>query len=258
MLEIGQKLKPERVIIEPTGVATISQIQSIISAELFEEFIDDVHNILVVDATGFMQLFKANPHFVESQVKNAHLALLNKCDLVDNARAKVTQNAVLAINPDITVLMTEFGAVDWADYTMALSTASSNSKRFKGVEKTSLHDPDALPMHNETPSSHVHREEDGLGHESFGFSYEDGCFDQQALINFFETLKAGRSEVGEVVRAKGIFQIEEGWILIELASGQVSFQPIKRSDTSKLLVIGKQLQKESARKALEGCLISSC
>lgn len=123
MLEICNVIRPERVIIEPTGVATIAQIQSIFQAELFEDAIDKIHNVMVADATGFMGLYKANRHFVESQVRNAHLALLNKCDKVDKRKASVTQGAISAINPDIIVLMTEFGAVDWGEYQFALATA---------------------------------------------------------------------------------------------------------------------------------------
>ena len=135
MLEISRTINPERVIVEPTGVATIAQIRSIVEAQLFEDTIEHINNIFIADATGFMNLYKANRHFVESQVKNAKLALLNKCDRVDKRKAMVIQGAILAINPEMTVLMTEFGAVDWAEYQFALSTApGSGQKAWKEKE----------------------------------------------------------------------------------------------------------------------------
>jgi G3E family GTPase len=78
MLEISRSMRPKRVIVEPTGVATIAQIRSIVDAQLFEDVIEKIHHIMIADATGFMGLYRANRHFVESQVKNAHLVLLNK------------------------------------------------------------------------------------------------------------------------------------------------------------------------------------
>ncbi|MGB5617228.1 MAG: GTP-binding protein, partial [Desulfobacterales bacterium] len=128
LLDICRTIWPERVIIEPTGVATIAQVRSIIEAQLFEDTIREINDILIADATGFMGLYKANRHFVESQVENADVVLLNKCDKVDKTKAMVTRSAISAINPEITVLMAEFGAVDWADYHLALS-AAPRSKR---------------------------------------------------------------------------------------------------------------------------------
>ncbi|MGD9073513.1 MAG: GTP-binding protein, partial [Desulfobacterales bacterium] len=87
LLDISRKIGPERVIIEPTGVATIAQVRSIIEAQLFEDTIREINDILISDATGFMGLYKANRHFVESQVENADVVLLNKCDKVDKTKA---------------------------------------------------------------------------------------------------------------------------------------------------------------------------
>jgi G3E family GTPase len=87
MLEIIESIKPQRLIIEPTGVATIGQIRSIVEAQMFENVIREVNHVLIADATGFMGLYKANPHFIESQVENARIVLLNKCDKVAHTEA---------------------------------------------------------------------------------------------------------------------------------------------------------------------------
>ncbi|UCF92230.1 MAG: GTP-binding protein, partial [Desulfobacterales bacterium] len=139
ILDISRRIQPERIIIEPTGVATISQVRSIVQAQLFENTIREVNDIMITDATGFMGLYKANRHFVESQVKNAHIVLLNKCDRVDKRNAMVIRSAISAINPEITVLMTEYGAVDWAEYHLALSAAPRSSKDVEEEEEFETH-----------------------------------------------------------------------------------------------------------------------
>lgn len=257
MLEISRTIRPERVIIEPTGVATIAHVQSIIEAQLFENVIEQINNIMIADATGFMGLYKANRHFVESQVENTHLALLNKCDMVHKRKAMVTQGAISAINPHITVLMTEFGAVDWAEYQMALSSAPRRKEEAwreeghirpaGGINHAQLHE--EAEYH-----PHFHEEEDALGYESFGCVYGDLTFDQGALEEFFQDLKASGSKMGEIVRAKGIFRVRDGWILMELASGEFSSQPLKQSSETKVSVIGKGLDREMIGAALERCV----
>jgi G3E family GTPase len=260
MLEICRSLKPARVIVEPTGVATIAQIRSIIEAQLFEKTIETINNILIADATGFMNLYKANRHFVESQVENAQLALLNKCDRVDKRKAMVIQGAISAINPELPVLMTQFGAVDWAEYQLALSTASGSGLAAWRENKKSNHFHEAAdrlhPFFDEGHDRHIHlhENEDALGYESFGCVYNHAAFDRGALEDYFRQLNATRSRMGNIVRAKGVFRINDSTILMELASGEFSTQPISSSSESKISVIGKRLDREMIKSALDRCV----
>jgi G3E family GTPase len=256
MLEICRTINPERVIIEPTGVATIAQIRAIVEAQLFEGTIDKINNILIADATGFMNLYKANRHFVESQVEHAHLALLNKCDKVDKKKAKVIQGAILAINPEISVLMTEFGAVDWAEYQLALSTAP-RSKEIVGNKNYpySLHDMEnSFAEGGHADHHHFQEEADALGYESFGCVYDGTSFDQKSLESFFQELIAANSTMGEIVRAKGIFQIGAKAMLIELASGEITLQPVGQINRSKVSIIGAGLNREMISASLLRCV----
>ena len=250
LLDIMQSIQPQRVIIEPTGVATIAQIRSIIEAQLFEKVISRIHYVLISDATGFMGLYKANPHFVESQVKNARIVLLNKCDRVDKRKAMLTRDAISAINPDTTVITTEFGAVDWSQYQLALSTPPE-SKNLQ-TERTFISDHRQDEWIGDKGAIHLHDEEDALGYESFGLVYSDLTFDEKDLSNFFERLNA--SEMGEVVRAKGIFRVGNKSILMELASGELSSQPVRLAEQSKVSIIGRKLNRKEIGGALERCV----
>ena len=260
MLEISRSINPERVIIEPTGVATIAQVRSIIEAQLFEDAIQKINNILIADATGFMGLYKANRHFVESQVRNAQLALLNKCDRVDKRKAMVTQGALSAINPEMSVLMTEFGVVDWGEYQFAMATAPGSKedvwKEENHLTQITAAKGESHPHHDEEGELHVHfhEEEDALGYESFGCIYDDLSFDWRALEGFFQELNASKSRMGEIVRAKGIFRVGDKWILMELASGEFASQPVTQSSHWKVSIIGRKLDRELIGSALERCV----
>lgn len=250
LLDIMQTIKPERVIIEPTGVATIGQIRSIVEAQLFEKAISKIHYVLITDATGFMGLYRANSHFVESQVKNARAILLNKCDKVDRRMAMLTRDAISAINPEATVLLTEFGAVDWHQYQLALSTSLGSD--FQAANAfIAAHQHDGRVAKDKT-TIHLHDEEDALGYESFGLVYNDLTFDENHLAAFFHKLNG--TEMGEVVRAKGIFRVGGKSILMELASGECSSQPVKPIEESKVSIIGRKLDRKGIGAALEQCV----
>jgi G3E family GTPase len=256
LLEISRAIRPERVIIEPTGVATIAQVRSIIAAQLFEKTIRQINDILIADATGFMGLYKANRHFVESQVENADVVLLNKCDKVDKTKAVVTRSAISAINPEVTVLMAEFGAVDWADYHLALS-AAPRSKRTRIEDEHNQVKDEAKNLMSEAVSRghpHFHEEEDALGYESYGCVFGDLSFDRSALEAFFRELNEPNFGISEIVRAKGIFRLGDRGVLMELASGEFSFQPMRQLKESKISIIGKNLNREMIGAALERCV----
>jgi G3E family GTPase len=102
--------------------------------------------------------------------------------------------------------------------------------------------------------THFHENEDALGYESFGCVYTEISFDRGTLEDFFQELNASQSKMGEIVRAKGVFQIGTRYILMELASGEFSSQPISRSAESKISVIGRGLDRETIRTALDRCV----
>jgi G3E family GTPase len=258
LLDIMNNIKPDRIIIEPTGVATISQVRSIVGAQLFEEAITRINDILIADATGFMELYKANRHFVESQVENADIAILNKCDKIDRKRAMVTRSAISALNPEISVLTTQYGAVDKAEYLSALSAARNSSE----TSDEKFHSRDSGKTGNffvgigDKTSLHFHENEDSLGYESYGRVFQDALFDKKALEQLFLEMNEPRSPLGDIVRAKGIFRVSEKGMLMELASGEFSSQPTGFCEKTKVTVIGKNLNREKLGEALERCLVA--
>lgn len=256
IFEIHNVFHPDRIIIEPSGVATISTIDWILKAQTLEPVIDKINKILIVDATGFKALYKANRSFVESQLEGAHLVILNKCDRVDKRTAQLTQSAVSSINPNIMVLQAEYAAVNWLEYHQALSNTNFASLPAMGrleLDSVSSESNHESPEQTELHIPHFQETEDVLGYESFGTIYDDSIFNFQKLETFFINLNKEEGGFGEIVRAKGIFCIGEKSIVMEQASGDISSQPTRPSKQSKVTIIGKNLNRLSIREALSNC-----
>ncbi len=269
--EIRSVINPDRIIIEPTGVATIAQIQGILASQVADGGISALHKILIADAKGFMKLYKANRYFVESQVEHAHIAVLNKCDLVDKQKALLISSAISAINPEISVFMTQFGILDWQEYRLALSSAQTKPTAFNQMlglprrQDQHDHSTDSLSKVNQvlgqdqtqedySPDIDFDAEAPNLGYESFGAVFENQSFDSQRLEALFQDLNTRESSLGKIVRAKGIFLTADHWRVIELASNEISSQPIRASVQSKICIIGNALKRQQIHEALERCL----
>jgi G3E family GTPase len=152
--------------------------------------------------------------------------------------------------------MAEFGAVDWADYHLALSAAPRSQRTRIEDDHDRAHD-DVENVIAEADSNghpHFHEEEDALGYESCGYVLGDRSFDRDALEAFFTELNETNSGIGEIVRAKGVFRLGDRGILMELASGEFSFQPMGPLKESKVSIIGKKLNREKIAAALERCV----
>jgi len=156
--------------------------------------------------------------------------------------------------------MTEFGAVDWAEYQFALSTAPGSGQKAWKEKGFITHITEAAGEDHFPPDegrdlhTHFHENQDALGYESFGCVYDDISFNRGTLEDFFQQLNASESKMGEIVRAKGVFRIGDRYILMELASGEFSSQPLSRSGESKISIIGRGLDREMIRTDLDRCV----
>lgn len=260
LLEIERFHKPDRVVIEPTGVATITQIQRILDIQVCEGKISHINNILITDATGFIKFYKSNRHFVESQIQHAHIALINKCDRVDKHQTMLIRSSLLSVNPEVTVFLTQYGNLDWEDYQFTLSKLSTDKLELPDKNETGIAINNLTNSKNynhpgtSLPGISLMENLPNLGFESFGTIFENNSFQQDRLESFFRQMIDNVSEYGRIVRAKGIFKVDNKWLIIELASNEVSSLPIRPVGESKITIIGTALKKDRIRMALDQCI----
>jgi G3E family GTPase len=235
ILDISQTFAPDRVIVEPTGIATIAQILNIFGSLYFEKLIEEVRTILIADVTNFMNFYKASRHFVESQVKRARVVLLNKVDRVKPLTTDLIRDAIASINPQVKIIPTTFANVDLKVLEEALGSVPTQFYEPLEAKTVSLIE-DLSPFHD---------------YEAFSLAL-DLTFNKESLRLFFEELK--EQTMGEVERAKGIFRVLEGWAVFQLASGEVSVELGNSFERSGVTIIGKGLKKDLITQRIQECV----
>jgi len=219
IIEIFRTYAPRRLLIEPTGVATITQVvRALCHADLVGD-ISGARVIVVVDAVTFAKRLRDSPGFFTSQVAQADVVLLNKIDLVEPARVKALHATLETMAPGAWIIPTDHGRID---------------------------DPSALPaphpLGDPGEAAEVLQDLESL---SYTLS---GTLSRRALVHLLETLAQGA--FGEVDRAKGIVESDEGWLRLDLASGQVDVAPSGPVPGSRLVVIGRGLRTVELQAAL--------
>ncbi len=234
MLELNERLSPDRIIVEPTGVATISQIMQILEGEDMRELYSDLRLIHLLDASEFMSFIKSHRNFIENQIRRSKSVLLNKIDRVKPMMVDLLVESIKEINPDVMVYRTSFGRLNDAELEIILGISGQGEDEFQLQ-----------------PQDFVH--EHGLADQfqSYGKRFLN-TFSRQRLESFFEKMKFGA--FGKIVRAKGIFRTPEEWIKLELASSEVRLEVVPAAKYSVVSIIGQEIAKEYLESSLGGCL----
>jgi G3E family GTPase len=218
IMEIFRTYAPRRLLIEPTGVATIAQVvRALCHADLVGD-ISGARVIVVVDAVTFAKRLRDSPGFFTSQVAQADVVLLNKIDLVEPARVKALHATLETMAPGAWIIPTDHGHID---------------------------DPSALPAPH--PLGDPGEAEVLQDLESLSYTLS-GMLSRRALVDLLQALAGGA--YGEVDRAKGIVESDEGWLRLDLASGQVDVAPSGPVPGSRLVVIGRGLRTAELQAAL--------
>ena len=214
--EIIQKIAPERIIVETTGLAEPEALVFNIQDALPQCRLDGV--ISVIDADMFVR-FPDVGHTTRLQIEGADVLLLNKIDLVEPVQIEPLETKLRQINPTASIVRTERCRID--------------PELLFGVG----------PEKKITCPDHRHQPE----FESFAFISEKNlardCFER-----FADSLPAN------VIRAKGFVCFGDGVQLFNFVAGRWDLEPFK-TDRTELVFIGRKIaaEKETILDALKKC-----
>jgi G3E family GTPase len=95
--EIRDRYEPDWAVVEPTGLATPSQVVQAVGSNLPE--IEEVRVICVVDASRYDLLLSMMTPLLTAQIEDADTIAINKVDLVDRMVVKRVVDGVKQMNP---------------------------------------------------------------------------------------------------------------------------------------------------------------
>jgi len=219
LTKIKEQFKPDRLIIEPSGIASPSGVTEVLDTLN----IGPATVVGIVDATEFMDAHETDMYgwFFKSQVTRSDIVLVNKTDLVDAEKKEATILLVEALNRSAVVIPTVNAEID-AD----------------------------LLQH----SIPLPRKECGDGH-TVRIKSVTVKFKKPVTLEYLTDVFEGmaRGDYGTVVRAKALVQTGRGPYRLDLASKQVNSEAFEHEVTSsRLVVIGTDLNEEKIRKIESG------
>lgn len=216
--EIIQKVAPEMIIVETTGLAEPEGLAFNIQEALPQCRLDGV--VSVIDADMLVR-FPELGHTTRLQIEGADILLLNKIDLIEPIQIEPLEKKLREINPTAAIVRTERCQIE--------PEPLFGIGREKKV---------ARPEHKHQPEF-----------ESFAFSSHK-IFSRDCFERFADDLPAG------VIRAKGFVRFADSAQLFNFVAGRWELEPFEAKRTE-LVFIGKGIaeQKEAIVSALKECEI---
>jgi G3E family GTPase len=215
--EIIEKIAPELIIVETTGLAEPEALVFNIQEALPQCRLDGV--VSVIDADMLVR-FPELGHTTRLQIEGADILLLNKIDLVEPAQIEPLERKLCEINPTAAIVRTGRCRVD-----PELLFGIGREREL------------GLPQHQHE-----------LEFESFTFSSEK-IFPRDCFERFANSLPTS------VIRAKGFVRFADRTELFNFVAGRWDLEPFE-AERSELVFIGKKIiaEKSAILRALDECM----
>ena len=284
------KYAPQRVIIEPSGVADVASLLAVLNRPGVVENIRELRVYTLIDAGAFLRDFARMQRYFQIQAKVSRLFVLNKADLASGAELRLIESTLADLNPGSRAVRAKFGeaieggAIDPALARVAMSPKVDENADESAVPKLGLakgpaqaaatlktsringhnHDHDHSHGHEHGRTHSLaggravplaeHEQHDGveLGLESWSAQVDKPC-NIEALDRFLQTVTTGG--FGNVERLKGIVQAGSGWLRFDVAGGRSSILAFSPAgpEQPRVMAIGRDVDRNGLMGGLAAC-----
>lgn len=220
VLTIANAIDPEYLVVEPTGVAKLSNIIENIS-QLEYERISILSPITIVDAYSIDKLSVEFSDIYKNQLKNARTILVSKTENMSVEEKDALGSKILNINQDADVFTEHYSGFDISWWNDLLSTGY-DGKKILDDEKG---------------------EDDALDN----FSIRGATLDDFQRI-FFVLESLIRGEYGDIIRAKGSLKVDGVNVKFDVVDSKYSILIGAESSSQNLVFIGKNIKRQKLRK----------
>ena len=238
--KVLQEMHPDRVLIEPSGVADIAALVGVLETPEIKPHVRETRLWTVIDASAFLADYaRLRDHF-EVQARIAPAFIVNKTDLVAAEELAAVIDTLAGLNPDASVFTARHGKLTDASLPAAPVLVRAVNAHGHGHAHDNGHD-------HEHDHGHSHARE-ALGFENFSMVL-DAPLPPAVLRPLLERIAAGAH--GRVVRLKGVVPGSAGWLKFDIAGGRVSIaaHAPREDEMARVMVIGEGLERTDLQAA---------
>ena len=155
--EVVDTYQPERIIIEPSGVGKLSDVERAVAGVAESLQLEISHKIVVADVTKCKMYLKNFGEFYKNQIENANTIILSRTDIAKEEKTEEALALIKEINSVAAIVTTPVDKLADEILMKALENKSSAADMLKEVEENEHHHDGECCHHHD----HEHHHHDG-------------------------------------------------------------------------------------------------
>ena len=239
VFEVLNKYNPDIIIIEPSGVAKLSQILKTLEGIKFQEKIYIRNIFTIIDIKNYDMYLKNFNEFYENQIKRANKIVLSRTQFVDERKINTTINSLKKFNSTAEIIYkpwTELSAKDFNKEIRIREEDLNLKKSGISVLKTS--------------NTKISKKEVKHSAKEVFESYPIDLMKMTSTEELQKKFKfiANNDRYGKVIRAKGVIEgIDGGYYQFDYVPNEFKARKIKWSSRKVVSIIGSELNKKELK-----------
>ena len=217
---IYSEINPEYLVVEPTGVGMLSSIIENIR-EINNNDIEVLSPITLIDITSFSEYLETFNSFFTDNLKNTGKVILTKLENSNYFEIENIKNEILKINNNLEIITDDYRNFPKEWFADLLNKSIDN----KIIDK------------NFSLKTHINLRT--FSKENINLKTMD---ELGLLLN-----RLVNGDFGKIYRAKGIVKIDGYWGKFNLVYKNFEMEPISDAKTTKIVIIGNNLDIENLK-----------
>ena len=238
------KARPDRLLIEPTGLGHPKEVLKVLSAKHYQEALSLQKTLTLVDARNLTDERYITHDIFNQQIAIADLVIGNKADLYQDEDKENLKTYVKNFGkPNANVIFSQQGDITVSHLSGSTSVvlSSPNHQHHHAAKKSLISD---LPI---PECGYIKAINTGEGFKSIGWRISpDIVFNQGKLLAFLNNLKAER--------VKAVFKTEMGLFGYNLSENTLTETELNSINESRIEIISQNVDSTLEAK-LMGCII---
>lgn len=226
ILKVAKEFNPDRIIIEPTGIAMLSEILSMINNDEIKSNFSINSLVTVVDAINYFDYIDNFGEFFEDQILNAKTLLLSKNQFLEDENRDNLVKSLKSLNQNVDIINK-----NWDDL-LVEDLLVDNMKNKTDEKYKKIKNYDLLSTNMKSISS--------VSISNFKIN------EAQKIKEIFDDFNTGK--YGKILRAKGFLKSAlDNTLEFNYVNGQYSIKESDIKTSSKICIIGSKLQKDKLK-----------
>ena len=237
ILDVVENCNVDRLLVEPTGVAKLSDIKKVFTEKELKGIAEVEKAITVVDAEKFDLYLTNFKSFFLNQIKNADIIILSRTQNISNEEVKRLQSEINKLNSKAIIMGRQ-----WSD------TKSDEliPKIFFSNGKDDIKEKVNFKKSNVNYGNIKKEKSEENLFESFALKI-DKHVSREELLSKFNFIK-NSFEFGEIIRAKGIVNTKNGKEQFDYTLSEINMKKIAYRGETVISFIGTNLNKDKIKK----------